>query len=370
MCLPFKTTSQAADLKSSFKSKIFEFFPTVYDNRSNSNELFTVVPRELVLIPFLEEVGLGDYFFLNYSGTKIDKSFGTMPIPKNILNVFLLNRRNVSLPHDWYKLSDFMNLVMPFGHSSMVDLFEMFLIVPTKQILNKTILQEETVALKSLPFHESLKEIERPFLVTLLEYSPESKSKSSSQGTPISNADSFLDVLAKEMIDNGDYERLLKAIFCDFPFFCIEIPDRKYLRMSSPWSINSTYSQFQQIQKSMRMFESWKTLKKWFKNNILESFEKDGLYLPLRIIQESINDTIPRSRKFSQIIFGPNANSIYNYFTSKGKLKIRNSLQHESTLEKRAPVKEDQPCIPITWYNIFHHSIFGNTRFCSATLSS
>ncbi|KAK6453833.1 uncharacterized protein RJT20DRAFT_63710 [Scheffersomyces xylosifermentans] len=77
-----------------------------------------------------------------------------------------------------------------------------------------------------------------------------------------------------------------------------------------------------------------------------------GLVLPLSLIRldESIPKS-PRNQHYSQVVFDMQIDS------------------KDSAIAKRDDDEIDQECTPITWYNIFHFSIFGKTNFCEASVT-
>lgn len=70
-----------------------------------------------------------------------------------------------------------------------------------------------------------------------------------------------------------------------------------------------------------------------------------GLELPLSLINLKKPGRYARTNEYSQIIFDYGTETI-------------------PSLVKRAEEENSEECTPITWYNIFHHSIFGKTKFC------
>lgn len=77
-------------------------------------------------------------------------------------------------------------------------------------------------------------------------------------------------------------------------------------------------------------------------SNIYEREDKLDMYIPLSVIDDN-EAKPPRLKEYSQI---------YQHLKS---------WNMTSKFSKRLNVEE---CVEITWYNIFHHSIFGNPKFC------
>ncbi|GEQ67447.1 hypothetical protein JCM33374_g1112 [Metschnikowia sp. JCM 33374] len=65
-------------------------------------------------------------------------------------------------------------------------------------------------------------------------------------------------------------------------------------------------------------------------------FDNDEIVLPLSL---SVQESTARSKDYRQVV--------YDVFPVKNRL-----------------AKRDEDCVPVTWYNVFHHSVFGKHKFC------
>ncbi|EMG50166.1 hypothetical protein G210_4814 [Candida maltosa Xu316] len=82
------------------------------------------------------------------------------------------------------------------------------------------------------------------------------------------------------------------------------------------------------------------------------AFRDDGFSLPLELLNFDDNNPInlPRRKTYSQLIN-----------LSTGKAYKRSLQKRQKQFLANA---NDKDCQPITWYNIFHYSIFGEPKFC------
>lgn len=293
----------------------------IVESSTNYNQLYSLIPKELILGSLLEQLGLNEYFYVS------DDAIRKVPIPRNVLSMFILSR---SLPKNWHTLIQFLKMALPFGLPNKVDVVELSLVVPTALIYDSLVRQLSTVVGNHTPLYEMALN-NWPLLVTSLkENSEDGSTTGTTAGTTASSSSSLFNMFARNMITN---DQLTRAIFCEYPFFCIQIPNPKYICLSSPWNSSTKYLS---------------SLTNWVKQNVYESFERsNNLFIPLRILQDGEGN--PRHQKFSQVIFNSKP---YSYLTSKN-------------WDKRNEENDNKSCIPITWYNIFHHSIFGDTNFCT-----
>ncbi|EGV63789.1 hypothetical protein CANTEDRAFT_121459 [Yamadazyma tenuis ATCC 10573] len=82
-------------------------------------------------------------------------------------------------------------------------------------------------------------------------------------------------------------------------------------------------------------------------DNLFEYQQEEGIVLPLSLVRvEEYSLSSPRHKKFSQVLF-------------------EDTDDNEHTLSKRFTIfSTDEDCEKITWYKVFHYSIFGKPRFC------
>ncbi|RCK63360.1 hypothetical protein Cantr_10182 [Candida viswanathii] len=79
------------------------------------------------------------------------------------------------------------------------------------------------------------------------------------------------------------------------------------------------------------------------------SFPDQGFVLPLELISfEEDKYRLPRHKTYSQVV----------------NLQTGRSLRRAKRLIQFIANEDDKNCQPITWYNIFHYSIFGEPKFC------
>ncbi|KAK6202988.1 uncharacterized protein RJT21DRAFT_82029 [Scheffersomyces amazonensis] len=96
-------------------------------------------------------------------------------------------------------------------------------------------------------------------------------------------------------------------------------------------------------------------------DNLKHKHIEGGFVLPLSLIrlQERII-TSPRSKRFSQVIFDIQDDPI-----NDTKVNATQGSSLKRTFDKRDSIySDDEDCQKITWYNIFHYSIFGKPKFC------
>lgn len=80
------------------------------------------------------------------------------------------------------------------------------------------------------------------------------------------------------------------------------------------------------------------------------SFPDQGFILPLELINfEEEEHKIPRHKSYSQVV----------------NLQTGKALKRKKRLVQFLANENDKNCQPITWYNIFHYSIFGEPKFCN-----
>ncbi|KAK6462762.1 hypothetical protein DFJ63DRAFT_319569 [Scheffersomyces coipomensis] len=94
-------------------------------------------------------------------------------------------------------------------------------------------------------------------------------------------------------------------------------------------------------------------------DNLKHKHIEGGLVLPLSLIkiQERFIES-PRNKRFSQIVFDIKDDPSHEFESNQ-----RSDLKR--VFHKRDSIySEDEDCQKITWYNIFHYSIFGKPKFC------
>lgn len=107
-------------------------------------------------------------------------------------------------------------------------------------------------------------------------------------------------------------------------------------------------------------------IKDLFLNLLKRSFEEEemhllnrkpdgGLILPVSLIKElkETDNVSPRKKTYAQVVYN---NEVHR--------KVIRKYADEFTSKRTAAFSDDENCEKITWYNIFHYSIFGKPNFC------
>lgn len=107
-------------------------------------------------------------------------------------------------------------------------------------------------------------------------------------------------------------------------------------------------------------------LKNLFLSLLKRSFEEDeihllnrkpdgGLILPVSLIKElkETDFVSPRKKTYAQVVYN-----------NEPQRKVIRKYADEFTSKRTAAFSDDENCEKITWYNIFHYSIFGKPNFC------
>ncbi|KAL6929839.1 hypothetical protein ACO0SA_001243 [Hanseniaspora valbyensis] len=124
--------------------------------------------------------------------------------------------------------------------------------------------------------------------------------------------------------------------------YCIKIELNKYeLLLFSPMSKNN-------------LLANLKKHKQMFINQI------DNVQSRYRNIKTKTLDTLDRKREESEV------DQIDRDSLQKKLLKVVNSKQIELQKDNNKDKlnTKEESCQEVTWYNIFHHSIFGKPNFC------
>lgn len=100
------------------------------------------------------------------------------------------------------------------------------------------------------------------------------------------------------------------------------------------------------------------------KRNLGESiFSEPEFFIPLSEVKQVLLIPLdsPRKKNYSQVVYGIDKEKV------EGKVDLvphYNNHYRNSTIAANKIKREEKDCVEITWFNLFHYSIFGKPNFC------
>lgn len=374
-------------------------------------ELF-FIPGSLLKPDLAKKAGL-ENLWSKWGMQNLTSGLQSVAIPQHSNNVFIFNRGennsiSDSLQQDVFNV---INRSAPFESLIKMNLTNFFAVV------NKKFLETQMPDLKLGPGSLGLKSILRrdaasfPIFKNLLsDKSPlmvfyftsvqdSSKETPSDASTGLINSfnkffreksvykENFFDKFAHNWIQKFSYDGLVRSVFCTTSSedlensYCIKIKDRKemlffpaYFDLSHVVDGYTPLSKFfenavkvihpksslnifaRSSLKSNSEIDYLKKKTKCLKNHISHKRDngdyitKNSILIPTSFIG-TLKSQVARNRKYSQVITVD---------------EVSTSAKSSQILKRKYSIFSDdkENCEQITWYNIFHHSIFGSPRFC------
>lgn len=310
-----------------------EIPPTLRPVLASTKQEFGILPPNMMNKQTFLDLGLTS---LGYSCHNFQIPFTTnqtISIPNDANTIFIFNSTK-SFPSNSMEFSKLISISPPFKLPHNIKLIDYFMVIPKKllQTINDTLIYSDS---DSFPLFRSRITDNKPAVYFMYD---EEESTGDHLKVPNPFTTMFFDDFAVNWMKSNTYEKLIHSLFCSI----------NSITQNSGYCIKISPSQIVNIFPAYEQTFELKTIE-----DLISDQKRDynvslaGLPIPGRIPKtlESLRLSIPREN-YAQVLFEQPDFS-------------------EFSLEKRDRVfSNSSDCKKITWYNVFHYSIFGNIKFC------
>lgn len=264
----------------------------------------------------------------------------SISIPHNSGTLFIFNATSEA-PIQSREFSNFIANSPPFKLPQNIELVDYFMIIPKRMLESAKLTMNHSMIYSNsdlFPLFKQKIADENPTVIFMYDES----TKVEVEDTPNPFASIFFDDFAVNWMKSSTYEKLVHSVFCTINTlrksfsYCIRISPTHSVKLFPAYEPDSKVSAITE--------EGF-----MFSHN--DEYNVPLAGLPLvdrpRTTLESLRVKIPRTN-YSQILY------------YKPEYHISHNLVKRDSIISNAT-----DCRKITWYNVFHYSIFGNIKFCT-----
>lgn len=386
---------QLASLKRVIENMTPENFKNWSENvkgEGNDDDGIFLFPSQLLTQEMLTQLKL-EYLKKDSSDFRLGLTHKPIFVPKVCENIFIFNTTN--MPERPFNAAtsviQFVTEIAPFNLPQYLNLDNYFAIFPESYFKKeaKKILENDYIARNSLhlsaskfPLLRRASKEKKPLMLFI--FNSRSIDTFGSYQNPIMNTkhyltsqkeffSAFFDLFAYNWIEHRGFENLIKSIFCTIDAknmndsYCLKLLDNNEIHLFPVFAEKASILSFADSQK----FEKWSHPSQ---NRLVPKEVKKLPFIDNKPDKENeaSNTSINHSSKnFTkplfqfEITFPASSITFLNFPVDTPRKKNYSQIIFpKSQLKRNLIFSNDSNCDKITWYNIFHHSIFGKPRFC------
>ena len=381
----------------SLERAIKNMTPKSYSNgaeklREEGDEEIFLFPSRLLTQEMLTQLNL-EYLKKDSSNFRLGLTHKPIFVPKVCENIFIFNTTSMpERPHNAAtSVIRFVTEIAPFNLPQYLNLDNYFAIFPESYFKKevKKILKNDYIARNSLhlnasnfPLLRRVSKEKKPLMFFI--FNGRSIDTFGSYQNPIMNTkhyltsqkeffSAFFDLFAYNWIENRGFDNLIKSTFCTIDTrnmndsYCLKLRDNNEIHLFPAFTENTSTLSFDDPQE----FGKWS---QHSQNRLVPKQMKELPFIDSKLDKKNQASNSPTSHLSKdvtiplfqfEITIPASSITFLNYSADTPRKKNYSQIIFpKSQLKRNLIFSNDSNCDKITWYNIFHHSIFGKPRFC------